>query len=571
MLQTQQKFLNYLHEAQVELGKVNSVGDLQKNIQAIEPLKQDIAEAELIVPVVGAFSAGKSALINSFLGADLLSVGITPETALATELRHADSEYVEAVAENGAVDRFSIEEIRAINEKASQYQYAKVFLNSEPLRGIVPLVLVDMPGFDSPLDLHHRAILTYLSRGSHYAVLISVEEGTVTRSAARQLSEIHEAEKAFSLFLSKTNLRSPSEVEDIARNIAEQLENDFDFDDDVVSVGLDGGESLAKMLQAIDPEALFYKVCRPSLEAHFFELDGSLNTWISGLQKDEQENQAAIDEIGAGLRDLERNKEEIIQDIHARYSTHRVDTIVEGVGVDLSNSVEELIGIAMSSGKDAFQRELEETVRTSLVTHTEAEMKQLNQQIAEDLTSGLEGISSTLSSYTNAATGQYQYLEKIPQLVDVGSKIFQGVSTSAKTLKGGLTLYRGVTAAIAITTSIVMPLLELVIVFLPEIIDWLRRWMQKGQIHDRLVGMVIPLVKRKIRSELPKHFDEQVNLLINEQAKVLDAHIKAKQDEIAKAEKAKKDAGRNIEQEIAELTTIRDNIRSLANQVIFAQ
>ena len=103
MLQTQQTFLDYLDAVQAELGRAGSEGGLQENIQAIERLKQELAAAELIVPVVGAFSAGKSTLINSFLGAGPLPVGITPETALATELRHSTEEYVEVVAENGEV------------------------------------------------------------------------------------------------------------------------------------------------------------------------------------------------------------------------------------------------------------------------------------------------------------------------------------------------------------------------------------------------------------------------------------------------------------------------------------
>ena len=228
-----------------------------------------------MVPVVGAFSAGKSTLINSFLHSELLPVNITPETALATELRHSTSDYIEAIKADGEADSFDIGDIGSIKEKARQYTYLEVFLNSEPLREIAPLVLVDMPGFDSPLDAHQRAVLTYLDRGSHYAVLISVEEGTVTRSIQRQLSEFHEFDKAFSVFLSKANLRSESDVVAIAQNIKEQLSDDFDFGDEV------------------DPEVLFDRRWKPRLEEHFFDLDGGLNTRISALQKDESDNQEA--------------------------------------------------------------------------------------------------------------------------------------------------------------------------------------------------------------------------------------------------------------------------------------
>ena len=135
---------------------------------------------------------------------------------------------------------------------------------------------------------------------------------------------------------------------------------------------------------------------------------------------------------------------------------------------------------------------------------------------------------------------------------------------------GGRTGYRVIATTLAITTSIVIPLLELVIVFLPDIIEFFRKRQQKEEIRNQLIGTVIPSVKRKIRNELPKHFDEQVNALINEQAEVLDEHIKARQGEIAAAEQVKQDELRDIEQTIAELTSIRDHIRSLADQALFA-
>ena len=221
----------------------------------------------------------------------------------------------------------------------------------------------------------------------------------------------------------------------------------------------------------------------------------------------------------------------------------------------------------MSGGEDALQRELSEIVHTSLVSQTEAEMRQLHQQIAEDLVGSLEGISATLSSYDNASTEQ-EAREVLGKVREVLTNL--PVDKRREISLGGRTGYRVIATTLAITTSIVIPLLELVIVFLPDIIEFFRKRQQKEEIRNQLIGTVIPSVKRKIRSELPKHFDDQVNALINEQAEVLDEHIKARQGEIAAAEQVKQDELRDIEQTIAELTSIRDHIRSLADQALFA-
>ena len=58
MLNTQKTFCDYLDNVKIELDKAHSLGlfeELEKNIHISENLKQDITEAELIVPVVGGF------------------------------------------------------------------------------------------------------------------------------------------------------------------------------------------------------------------------------------------------------------------------------------------------------------------------------------------------------------------------------------------------------------------------------------------------------------------------------------------------------------------------------------
>ncbi|GAA7008097.1 hypothetical protein ID0154_07670 [Helicobacter pylori] len=44
---------------------------------------------------MGNFSAGKSTLLNRFLGKNVLPTAITPETSLATELHYSANERIE--------------------------------------------------------------------------------------------------------------------------------------------------------------------------------------------------------------------------------------------------------------------------------------------------------------------------------------------------------------------------------------------------------------------------------------------------------------------------------------------
>ena len=53
------------------------------------------------VPLVGAFSAGKSTLINAVIGSPLLSTNIDPETAVPAEVWHSPTESLTGCLPNG--------------------------------------------------------------------------------------------------------------------------------------------------------------------------------------------------------------------------------------------------------------------------------------------------------------------------------------------------------------------------------------------------------------------------------------------------------------------------------------
>ncbi|GAA7552033.1 hypothetical protein MMM130_11360 [Helicobacter pylori] len=124
-----------------------------------------------------------------------MPTGITPETSLATELHYSANERIEAFSNNDEkAESFELNEqsFEVIKENAAEYSYLKVYLNNEALKTALPLVFVDMPGFDSPISSHTHAILEYLERGVHFVILTSVEEGNLTKRMVRELKNLLE-------------------------------------------------------------------------------------------------------------------------------------------------------------------------------------------------------------------------------------------------------------------------------------------------------------------------------------------------------------------------------------------
>ena len=80
-MNSKKQFLDYIGEVK------NIISTLEISDNKLSEIQRNITDAELIVPVVGGFSAGKSTLLNSFLGNEILPTAVTPETALATILK----------------------------------------------------------------------------------------------------------------------------------------------------------------------------------------------------------------------------------------------------------------------------------------------------------------------------------------------------------------------------------------------------------------------------------------------------------------------------------------------------
>ncbi|GAA8568738.1 hypothetical protein KYTH29_13380 [Helicobacter pylori] len=189
ILRTQTNFVEFLEQVLEVLKEV----EIDKT--ECSTLLASIQKQQLVIPVVGNFSAGKSTLLNRFLGSSVLPTGITPETSLATELHYSANERIEAFSNNDEkAESFELngQSFEVIKENATKYSYLKVYLNNEALKTALPLVFVDMPGFDSPVSSHTHAILEYLERGTHFVILTSVEEGNLTKRMVRELKNLLE-------------------------------------------------------------------------------------------------------------------------------------------------------------------------------------------------------------------------------------------------------------------------------------------------------------------------------------------------------------------------------------------
>ncbi len=565
MLKTQKLYYDYLREVKELVGTVGIENE------ALDHLWGAVADAKLLVPVIGTFSAGKSTLINSFLGNDCLPVDITPETTLATELYYSGSECLEAVRADGSTDWYQLSDFNELKEKAADYQYVRAYINSAQLKAIQPLVLVDMPGFGSPLEQHNKAILEYIGRGSHYVVLTSVEEGSLTRSMLLQISEVYDVNKGISFFLSKSNLRDAIAVEEIAEKIAAQLEECFDESHAVVPVGVAGGKDLARIIEQIDPEQLMEKIFRDQVLDAYRSCKEEIHMRIATLGKSKGENEATLEEIRKGISDIIRKKEEMLAEAREKYTDVRVERIVDKVGRALSDAADQLVDTALSCGADALRQSISDLARHTLLREVRSSMNEINAGIVSDISLELKGLDGVLAGYSSEADSWLEGAVKSTETLLHSGIAKLGELNHSFAGKGGA-IYKMATTILSVTTSVVAPVVELIIIFLPELLSAFmkksREQSHRQEVRTSIMTRTIPEVKSRLRSQLPEIFCQQVKLLIEEISAQFESRIEKQRQIITSQQAAIEARTAEIEDQVNGYASVVEQLNLRTNAVV---
>ncbi len=194
--------------------------------EQVNELLELIHNFEIRVPFIGGFSSGKSSLINALIKEPLLATDITPETAIATELRagtvrrfigqrpnESDIFFTQTQVEENALQALAPNGLLCIE------------LENSPLQAYPHLVLVDMPGWGSGVVAHHQVIDDYAHRSLAYIVVVSVGEGTLRDNIRQALLELAIKNKPVILVLSKAHTKPPEDVQAVLVKVKAEIQD----------------------------------------------------------------------------------------------------------------------------------------------------------------------------------------------------------------------------------------------------------------------------------------------------------------------------------------------------------
>lgn len=578
MIEAKRKVIEHCEEL-IEKAKTADISEAI--IKKLSSIEDDARQRILVVPVVGAFSTGKSTMINGILGENILPVDMAPETSLATELHYSPESFIYAVKETGEVDRYQADEIVKVSANAVKYQYAQLYLKNERLTEIEPLVLVDMPGFDSTLDLHNKAIMAYLDRGCHYIVLSSVEEGTITKSLERRLREIEGYGRSFSLFLSKANLRSKESVNELLSHYQGQIADMFDIKTPVVPLYEMSSEEVIRQLKSIDVNTIFLKQYRDWLLDSCNDIITSICLQVSASRKDAEAIRAAVKEMEESIVKLRKKASSDMEDMAQRYSGAFINEVISDIGGALDGALEELIAIATTGKQEELIRQLNEIVRATLTVSIREKIDGLNKQIALDFSDSLHSLDEVMKNLDFDENYLKNMIEKVEATLTILDNVISGNRFSENPLdnlpigKGPLNAGYKVLAGVGLSLTTINPIIGIVILFLPDILGALSnifsgiaKEKQKEALRTKFSGEVFPSIKRKLRTEIPVILDGQIKNMIMIVSEQFEEQIK-KQSEIINAQITQKnDSKTAAEERQQKLETVRADVQSITSAII---
>lgn len=500
-------------------------------------LAEEMQRAELLVPIIGAFSAGKSSLINTFLGADILPVGITPETELATELRFSRDPHVLAHRADGGSDRLAVEDLLSIKPRASSYTHLELHLDDPRLEALYPQVLVDMPGFGSSLDSHNKAIAHYLPRGAHFIVAVSVPDGTLAESTLRQLETMQTYEAGFSILLSKANLRSAEEVDAVEVAVREQLELRLGVAPAMARDDRKQGNGLASLLPKISASDLWIGRFLPRISSQLAHARAQVKMARKALDQSDADIDRSVRQLNDALDDLNAQRDALVAKLGRSRLSQVVEQCVEEVGQALREASSELQAAAAGGNNPRFAQVVSDISRQRLSRVVKERMEGLSQQAIGDLAKSLSQrevdevgsvggpdwtqqmqtrVQETLTQTGQALERWQGNLQKAREDEKLLRPYAGDDENDREKTQRARVAFRSITTVLAVTTSVVAPAIELVVIFLPEILGFVSRKLREEELRKTIDNQVIPSVQREFRTKLPELLQAQVDGLIEQ-------------------------------------------------------
>lgn len=370
----------------------NSIDIMQKyniDTSCIEDDLNRIDNFKVTTPIIGGFSSGKSSMINAILEKNLLSVNITPETAIPTEISYGDDKVTLINGENKKL--ISIDEFKDLDLSIKDVNLVKIQYKNDFLNKIKDVVIVDMPGFDSGIELHNKAINGYLPKSLAYIITFSADAPTLKESIVNFLKELNLYNVPVYIIITKCDKVPVKQLEnEIKPHIKKSVQNLLNIDNVKIACVKSKKDRTTK-----EVEEFLLEIQQKS--SYIFEKEYSnkikkhLNLVEKYIKDRLKNNDLSIDELEEKQKELEEKVEKIKQKLSKERSNF--DIQIEKCIKSIKRKIESDLSAASPALETAILNEndindkvnmiIRKAVTTGIKTEFEPKLQKYLRHVAE--------------------------------------------------------------------------------------------------------------------------------------------------------------------------------------------
>lgn len=543
-----------LYNALDEIQKMNKKYELKTLNEKLGYIQEKMDEFTLRILFVGGFSAGKSALINAVLGNELLEEGQRPETAVASELVYDVEEYIEAV--NGDVKkRYLMENVAQIESKL--YDYLIWHINCNELEQYEDCTIVDMPGFNSGIQEHNKAILRYAGNGNAYVLVIDCEDGSIKQNMKEFIYEIKHYDNNIAIAITKTDLKLDEDVERIKESIeanAKILFNDYVPVITTSKYDEDAGIKIKKLIEEFDKDNIFVQQFLPQIYEAGMRCIDSMEVYKKGLKLD-------LSQFDKEIARHEKTKKEL-SDKLSREKSALENKFRNSVGPAIIADVQDALYSrmddlerAIKGGEKSFSMTVNNILRPILLNSTQRYVEQSYDKLVAEMSNFNMDLDASLQDIGANAIEKYQQANYKIQHIAQNSDKFN-------------TTYKAISTALAVATNVIAPWLELIIIFLPDVLKLFGLGTREESVTNKINNEIIPKIITRLQPEVENSLMEMKEDMMAQIEEEIGSLIDNEMESLETARENKEKENQMFDEKMKEVQQDIDEINQVLEKII---
>ncbi len=355
--------------------------------------RQNQPTADIILPLVGEFSSGKTTLINALTDSKALETATKPTTATIYEI-HFGAEECKAVVtdkEGNSKEVGSIAELK--NDNLADAKYVTVFDTSKRIPSST--ILADTPGLSSPDPRHKQTLVNFLPMADGILLVSDVNQ-QITRSLTEFIETMKLSKRPIYLVLTKSDTKSESDVEAAKKYISDNCKIPLE-QMAVVSASTGKLEQMYSLLDEIQKnkkeilQQVFDQRCNAVAESLLKTIDGLMCASVS-----DEDMRIAILDCKRELNNITRSIDRLVDSVSDE---------IEDCAKQTSRKFEDLMSQklnALAAGKSSnFDSEAVSIINTNASLLMNDFRTAVHSVIAEAAKRGSVGDETDLNSLKN--------------------------------------------------------------------------------------------------------------------------------------------------------------------------